>query len=378
LFRFTDGNNVSQLKIFSNYLGILQSGSNFPGNEYEPKPTGNLLPACDPIYSIVATGDNGPASEEIKIDELAAMQLIHDSVNFYANPNVAAWLAEMRLYENLSSDSSTRENNFALNTFYETKKAEATGVIKYTNDAIHYVTNIECLTDSNNYKQALLLAKESNDDIVSSFVQEDNERVINEIYFKTLEYNYNLLSTTDKNTVENLAKSCPLLNGNAVYKARTIWQYFEPWVCYNNMQLCNTLSSNSKNSTGTSGPFSFVMDMLDSNALTNSVNTTLQIPFNNEFKNVEIEAKQLSFSNRFSVSPNPAQNQLTIQYKLPAEQDASLFIYNTKGQLIQQIFLPFNMQIVTTSIDDCKTGIYDYKIIVNNQCQQVGKLTVIK
>jgi hypothetical protein len=380
LYRIVSGtSNTPQPVIYANdhpavptSLNPSQSGSNVPSFEYYVDYTANLVLPCDPTYSIVAGDGNGGNGEEENqnIDEQNAMQLLHDSVTYYANPAVAQWLAEMRLYEKLCVDTVTREGNLTLNNFYDTRHFQATGAIREANVAIEALTSQDNIADASAFAEALSNAKAANEAIESELPYEDYEKQINTIYFITIEYGTDALSEEDKLLTEYLAKSCPLNNGNAVFKARAIWQRFQPWVNYDDLSICNYSGANK--TTGAGGPFDFVMDNLNNNNSTSS-----QVPANNEFANVAIEVKKLNINTPFSLLPNPAQSQITIKYKLEAWQTAKVIIYDAVGAELQSIELPNFVETLTTSLNNIANGTYTYKYIVDGVTVTTNKLIVI-
>jgi len=161
----------------------------------------------------------------------------------------------------------------------------------------------------------------------------------------------------------------PITNGSAVFKARSLWHTFEPWVQYNDLYICNSSSSN-KNSTG--GVYNFVLDNLE-----NGANTSSTIPPSNEFANVGIEIKKLNTNTPFSLLPNPAQSQITIKYQLQPWQSAKVIIYDAMGAEVQSINLPNFVETLTTSLNNISNGTYTYKYIVDGVTVTTNKLIVI-
>jgi hypothetical protein len=192
LYRIVSGtSNTPQPVIYANdhpavptSLNPSQSGSNVPSFEYYVDYTANLVLPCDPTYSIVAGDGNGGNGEEENqnIDEQNAMQLLHDSVTYYANPAVAQWLAEMRLYEKLCVDTVTREGNLTLNTFYDTRHLQATGAIREANVAIEALTSQDNIADANAFAEALSNAKAVNEAIESELPYEAGLRKANQYH----------------------------------------------------------------------------------------------------------------------------------------------------------------------------------------------------
>jgi parallel beta-helix repeat protein len=373
LFRVVSGNNfVPQPTIYTNNITQAQSGSNIAGFEYQVDNTSNPVPACSPIFSLVPAPNGGAGT--VELNEAYANQLIHDSITFYANPTVAQWLAELRLYESLVGDSNALNESEVLETFFESQENTAIDYITRANLSIDHLIDPTCLEDSLVYESALINAKINNNGIPIEnqmpYIQ--NESTVNAIYLKTVEYGNDSLRAEDKQWLEDLAKSCPLINGSAVYKARSIWANYEPWVVYNDLLICNNIGQNKNNSTG---PYDFVLENLEDSTANNTIH---HIPIANEFTKVAQEVKRINSFNCFSLSPNPAQQQITIKYKLSVNDIAQLKIFNYLGQEVQQIELPSHVETVTAGLNNVSNGLYTYQYIVNGKLQKTDKLIIFK
>jgi parallel beta-helix repeat protein len=369
LYRIVSGNNnTPQPVIYTNNITQAQSGSNFPGFEYFVYPTQNPLPVCSPTYSLApgsTTGDDHEATEAY------ANQLVHDSIAFYANPSVAQWLAELRLYERIAKDTSMISTSEVLENFYDTRATSTIDAISRTNLAIARLTAPECLTDESTFSAALVEAQQQNMLIQSPFAYEQIEQVVNDIYFKTITNTSDTLQIADKQTIEALAKSCPLLNGSAVYKARTLWAQYEPWLSYDDLYICNNMAQNKNNSNG---PFDFVLNQMNDSVGTYNAQ---QIPVANYFGNTRMEVSQLKEGIYCTLLPNPVQEQINIKYKVPLGANAFLKILNSLGQTVHTITLPSEVQIVNTSLANVSNGVYTYQFIVDGKVVQSAKLNII-
>ncbi|MCX8470876.1 MAG: hypothetical protein ORN55_03790 [Chitinophagaceae bacterium] len=127
LFRIVNGINPQPYFYTNNFLTTC--GSNPTGNEFILTPTGALIDPCNSTYSFTPSPIGGENNTE---EEENALQLLHESVTFYANPAVAEWLAQMKLYNALDVDSITRLGNLTLHTFYDNLRYQNIG---YINDA---------------------------------------------------------------------------------------------------------------------------------------------------------------------------------------------------------------------------------------------------
>ena len=81
-----------------------------------------------------------------------------------------------------------------------------------------------------------------------------------------------------------------------------------------------------------------------------------------------------------SISPNPCTSHTTINYSLKEYSHVKIFLYNTRGQLIETLHDSFENageNQLTIKTNNLKNGIYFCKIIANNQSQNV-KLLIMK
>jgi len=363
LYRIVNGINPQPYFYTNNILTTC--GSNPTGNEFILTPTGALIDPCNSTYSFTPSpivGENNTEEEE------NALQLLHDSVTFYANPAVAEWLAQMKLYNALDVDSITRLGNLTLHTFYDNLKYQNIGYINDANRKIVALVSHDNLADSTVFAEAMLDAKNTNEQNQNGALYEDNERIINTIYFKTIEYGSGSWDAEESTIVEALAKSCPLINGSAVYKARSLWHTMQPWIDYDDLNICNNTGQNKKSAAN---PFDFVLDNLE-NENNIEINTETKKTFTN------LTSISSNIMDKISISPNPASTQITIKYNISKDQNAKLVILNQFGQIIQTIDLPNFAETVTTPLLDISNGLYQFNYIVDNKIINAGKLTILK
>ncbi len=70
---------------------------------------------------------------------------------------------------------------------------------------------------------------------------ENYEKDLNRIYLDVLTQGWQDLSTADLEQLEELALSCPFVNGSAVYKARSLFSHIQPGISYNDLEICNAV-----------------------------------------------------------------------------------------------------------------------------------------
>jgi hypothetical protein len=85
--------------------------------------------------------------------------------------------------------------------------------------------------------QKVTIAVAMNDAITPSNLFEQNEQVINRIYFQTLAIGNEELTAAQKSIVTTMANQCPLVHGDAVFKARVLFSLFNH-ARFNDKVLC--------------------------------------------------------------------------------------------------------------------------------------------
>jgi len=85
-----------------------------------------------------------------------------------------------------------------------------------------------------------------------------------------------------------------------------------------------------------------------------------------------------STENKIIVYPNPANNQITISYKIEEHDNAELIIEDMWGRTIQKIHLPSYARTVSSQLFDLASSIYTYKYVVNGCLEETGKLIISK
>jgi Secretion system C-terminal sorting domain len=153
--------------------------------------------------------------------------------------------------------------------------------------------------------------------------------------------------------LNTLANSCPYLAGNAVLKARAFYANFVPNIFYDDVAVCNAL-----------GVYKTTHDSTDyekEEALLNA-----------DLNNKQVEVSE----NMVNVYPNPASDQITIEYNMPTASIGKFVILDILGNIVQQIELNGDVKRVTSSLNKISRGLYMYQYIVDNQVIYNGKLVI--
>ena len=134
----------------------------------------------------------------------------------------------------------------------------------------------------------------------------------------------------------SIAEQCPLSGGNAVYRARAMYSNIDPEKTYDNSTIC----------------------------LTQGIMYRQQ-------------KKQISTST-FRVFPNPAYDQVNINYQIGDDQQADLLIRNSLGQILQKHVLFGNKKDLNLNIQMLANGIYTVQMVLQKEIIQQEKLVILR
>ncbi|MBK7041157.1 MAG: T9SS type A sorting domain-containing protein [Bacteroidetes bacterium] len=190
-------------------------------------------------------------------------------------------------------------------------------------------------------------------------------KLVNDIWL----YLYrNTADSVDSNmvyTLQALAASCPFVEGLAVYRARTLWNLWEPNAVFDDRLLC--LQGISKNQDN-------LITDIDS-LIENQVKMQVRQITNQEDKNNKIHTRTVNTTNDLRIYPNPASDNITIEYNEKAIGD--VILQNSLGQTILQTQLGRGNRKVQIQLKDVSPGIY-YYIIKFGSKQVQEKLNILQ
>jgi hypothetical protein len=169
---------------------------------------------------------------------------------------------------------------------------------------------------------------------------------MNTFYIDMLRGQYDSLEvdSADLVLIENLANSCPFINGYGVYKARILNTMLGNYTNVNDITLCNGAGMYKNGYAGDDEP------IIDPNLLT------------------------IVKDGNIKIYPNPFNNQITIDYSLDQNEKGVVNIFDLLGRLIQNIDLNPATNRVTIKVNNIANGVYFYKFIINERVVESGKL----
>ena len=81
---------------------------------------------------------------------------------------------------------------------------------------------------------------------------------------------------------------------------------------------------------------------------------------------------------QYSLFPNPTTGKVTFKYHIESEDKAMLNVYTTLGVLISSTVLDTDNHQIEVDLSDLKPALYHYKIMVNDQQERQGMISIIK
>lgn len=194
---------------------------------------------------------------EINEESLTSGQIIEallvagDSINYPEYTEISEWYDERQVYEWLRRDSVARATYPLLNAFYANQESLLTDEIRTLDVNMDILCQENTLNDSSIFQNQIQELIQENTTLPIGRLYENFEKDLNRIYLDLLTQGWQNLTTADFEELEELALSCPFVNGSAVYKARSLYAHIQPGLSYNDLEICNAVGVY-KNSSGNS------------------------------------------------------------------------------------------------------------------------------
>lgn len=200
----------------------------------------------------------------------------------------------------------------------------------------------------------------ANNQINSGEEWELNEKRMNEALIYSSAIPIDSLEQSLKDDIATLAHTCPFVAGQAVYKARRIWSFWQPNALFDDRVLC--LQTENKNGEGE-------IEDIDEyyNQQIGTAQNMILIPSNTKVTH----KASINFKEHTRLYPNPTNTIVNIE--LGRNGPAELTIYNSLGDLVLQEIL--KLKLTTISLDQLVPGIYHYRLTYSDGDSESGKLT---
>lgn len=241
------------------------------------------------------------------------------------------WLAQRRLYEKMTEEGNSYIGDPDFNTFLS--QAQSSGLSQYASIQIG-IRQLGSMSENDRITAVASLLSQNNN-LTGSAAYQTNEKTVNEIFLNTVAINQFSFSESQVSTLISIADDCPLSGGEAVLRARTMLTLLdESPVAYDDDDLCGVGWRSEK-----------------------------------EQKNI--------YSSTLRLYPNPADNELTVEYQFADDAERRLLLYNVYGQIAKAISLPVSGEKVSIPAIDMAAGVYWYVSSGSGAIVLSGKILII-
>jgi len=171
--------------------------------------------------------------------------------------------------------------------------------------------------------------------ITTNELIETNEKGVNDVYLATVGKDVDEFTATQTDDLFSIANQCPMVGGNAVFKARSLYSLIDGAQVFDDPLLCL--------------PYGIVVKSLMEHA-----------------------------SNAVSVVPNPASDEASLVLSLETTEPAYLTLHNTVGSEVLRVFVPKGVVRHSFSTANIAPGLYYYKVFGGGGLLGDGKLTIVR
>lgn len=177
--------------------------------------------------------------------------------------------------------------------------------------------------------------KTANAGIATSELIETNEKAVNEAYLATVGKDVDSFTTTQADDLFAIANQCPMLGGNAVFKARSLYWLIDDSYDFDDQALC------------------------------------LQ-------HGIMVKSLAAQPINAVTVVPNPAVDEATLVLDRELDEPGSFVVYDAVGAEVMRQVVPIEMPRLAFSTASLAPALYHYQVRGPSGVIGVGKLTIVR
>lgn len=178
-------------------------------------------------------------------------------------------------------------------------------------------------------------ARAANAAVQASELIEDNLKQVNELYLATIAVDTGGFTPTQAGALLAIAAQCPMIGGNAVFKARALYGLIDPAQEYDDALLCQPFGIDVKRFAGAD-------------------------------------------QNEIVVVPNPAGEEAALVLSRALYEPGRLLVYNALGAEVLRVVIPAEVKRATFATSCLAPGLYQYKMVVQTGALGNGKLTIVR
>ena len=177
--------------------------------------------------------------------------------------------------------------------------------------------------------------KAANTNVGTTKLIETNEKQVNEIYLSTVGKDVDTFTVDQTNTLFYIANQCPMVGGNSVYLARSLYRLIDDEQQFDDPMLC------------------------------------LQ-------HGIIVKSLVARETNTIGVVPNPTRDQAALVLEKPLDAPAVFIILNAIGVEVIRHSIPMDMVRFEFSTTSLAAGLYHYQVRGPSGNMGEGKLSIIR
>lgn len=177
--------------------------------------------------------------------------------------------------------------------------------------------------------------KATNEGIGTGELIEGNEKLVKAIYLSTLAKDIDEFSTDEAAQLFDIANQCPMVGGNAVYRARSLYALIDDDVDFDDPTLCLA-------------------------------------------HGILVRSMEQADTRTVQVMPNPAADGATLVYQLTEGSTGTLLMHDAVGKEVLRLALNSGMQRFYFSTATLAPGAYHYLVLEGQAKLGEGKLTIVR
>jgi hypothetical protein len=177
--------------------------------------------------------------------------------------------------------------------------------------------------------------KAANASVTTSELIEANEKVVNEIYLATVGKDVDAFTSDQASELFDIANQCPMVGGNAVFKARSLYWLIDDTYDFDDALLCL--------------PHGIIVKSL-----------------------MEHQA------NAVSVIPNPAGDEATLVLDRTLDEPGVFVVFDALGSEVMRSVVPLEMPRMTINTSSLAPALYHYQVRGPSGIIGDGKITIVR
>ncbi|MCC6839593.1 MAG: hypothetical protein IT230_05480 [Flavobacteriales bacterium] len=178
-------------------------------------------------------------------------------------------------------------------------------------------------------------AGSANDGIGTTELIEANQKAVNKLYLAVIAKEVEGFTTDQTNTLFAIANQCPMVGGNAVYQARSLYRTIDDGYAFDDPLLC--------------------------------------LPHG-----IIVKSTIAEDASAIGIVPDPAWDEATLVLEEPLEEPGTLVLYNALGKEVMRMAVSPDQPRTSFGIGRLSPGMYHYRVVTSTGLAGLGKWSVVR